>query len=919
MTQKVLIFVAIAGIVTAFAANRPERRPGNLTPIQLISALGVWALTLANASAMAIAIRDGSLFLFCTVALTLATALILFVHDDVTEISDRQMPGPVKVVIDDVRQLLGEAPRLGMDILDAVVVTGNCPGIGVSVPQQGRVVVRLRWDVVQWLERHQQAGGAGASVVASFARFTVLHELAHVLNGDHRTFRFVRSVLIAHLFWCAALLAACSRSVIDREASATPLVVATSIVVMFGAQSLVARRFISERERLADWRAMQTLDPADAARLLERGGRRRATTNPTELEKLMIDLKAQAPADGSRGPFTRLMLFVWPEGDAVHRRAEMAADRAAGEPQAVRWAALMGMQSGLLSMSLMQAAMCASAPWIGWGRVVPEPVIMAVALWISGPAVTFCASWVDPGRMSVRAPQRRGLRTLVGTVFFCTFATSVVVLRLFHIHLEAAVLPPLHFALLLLLAAAVVILCTWMTGVLGSRDGGGELRHAPRSPWVQMYPVLAGLVLVLVPLSIAVTYWLAIGSFRSGHWFALSSLSFSAFTVSTAMARSTSAALRVIAPMALLDTPSPVYGFRIFWRDFYVDLSRVSLARAAAMSMAFQVVGIPFFVLILGLIVQQSRAVLSAEASYNVMFFGSFAAMMLIVIIPDRYGAFGDPSLRLADANRIKLFEKLLAAIHVVNPRTAERLKNVLSQWLRNDRLVHVLLPDARSLWMLEPLLILVRLARATGETALLPRWRDPIERSLRQVVSNAAVAVAAGQPPSLHWTALAVTIIDEMGLHQTFPFERMLDRIETLLGERLTHGMDNLVADIVLATRLLRRCGRTGPEAQSIHRFARSASIVSRPLLRQSLAELCELAELTGDEEFRVKLRPIVRSRAWEVLQLNPRKDVLLLLDCCLALARLGEPEPHEGAAALVVDELANRMAGELTMVVNR
>ena len=96
----------------------------------------------------------------------------------------------------------------------------------------------------------------------------------------------------------------------------------------------------------------------------------------------------------------------------------------------------------------------------------------------------------------------------------------------------------------------------------------------------------------------------------------------------------------------------------------------------------------------------------------------------------------------------------------------------------------------------LAPLLILLRLARVTGEDAALERWRGRIERALRQIVSDDAVAVAPRQPPSMHWTVVAATIIGEAELRDAFPFERMLDRIETLLDRRLERGTTNLVAD---------------------------------------------------------------------------------------------------------------------------
>jgi hypothetical protein len=86
---------------------------------------------------------------------------------------------------------------------------------------------------------------------------------------------------------------------------------------------------------------------------------------------------------------------------------------------------------------------------------------------------------------------------------------------------------------------------------------------------------------------------------------------------------------------------------------------------------------------------------------------------------------------------------------------------------------------------------------------------------------------------------------------------------------------------------------------------------------LRQSLAELCELADLTADAELRERLAPIVRSRSWEGLQLNPRKDVLLVLDCYLAAACLGELDARQQAAGVLIGELAARVSGELMAVV--
>lgn len=919
MLPAAVFVVVIVGIIVAIIRDRPERKPGNLTPVQLISALGAWALILANASALGIAIRDGSVLLLCTSAAAFAIALVAFVRGGAAGIvADRETPESVKLVVDDLEQLLGGAPRLGIAALEAVVVGGSSPGIGVAVLQKGRVIVRVRHDVARWLERHQQAGGARAEVVASFARFTVLHELAHVLNGDHRTFRFVRSVLIAHLVWLPGAVAAAASLAGPGTAPGPPLAVALSLLLLLVVQSLVARRFIAERERLADWRAMQTLPPADAARLLERRGRRRGVSNPTELEKLMTDLKVQAPPRRAAGLLSRLIALAWPEGDDIHVRCErVGGHRAGGAPRPVLWAALMGMQCGALSMSVALAIMLAAPAWIDPRPDVSSMSILAIMTLVGAPAVIFCELRIDPARMTVRKVTHASRRIVVGVVFYLAFTASALTLYRFQVRLDVASLPADPFFYVTLIAmAAVVGVGVWISAAYGVSDGGGELRATPRASWVQVFPLLAGMVLVLVPLSAAASQWLGTGSLLTLGWVPLMLMSFAGFVASTGMARSTIPALRAIAPMALLDTPPPVYGFRVFWRDYYVDLSRTTLARGVAAAVAVQLVAMPFFVVGAALLMHALRAVLRAETALAAAFFGAIGVMALILVIPDRYRGYSGPSARLLDTGWLRIFEALLAAARTASPAAADRLRASLGRWLRNERFPDAVLPELWSVWPLAPLLSLVRLARATGEHAVLERWRGRIEQSIRQVVSGEAVALAPREPPSMHWTTLAVTIVDEADLRDAFPFERLLDRIETLLDERLEHGTTNLLTDVVAACRLLRRHGRAGPEPERIREFVRSSSLVSRPVLRQSLAELCELAELTGDAELRERLGPVVRSRSWEGMQLNPRKDVLLVLDCYLAAVCLGEMDERQEAAGLVIAELAERVSGELIAV---
>ena len=80
---------------------------------------------------------------------------------------------------------------------------------------------------------------------------------------------------------------------------------------------------------------------------------------------------------------------------------------------------------------------------------------------------------------------------------------------------------------------------------------------------------------------------------------------------------------------------------------------------------------------------------------------------------------------------------------------------------------------------------------------------------------------------------------------------------------------------------------------------------------------DLCDLAKLLGDATEIERLAPIVRSRMWEILQLNPRKEVVALLDCYLATVRIGEGDsPLASAAAVIITEIAACTADELMNV---
>ena len=903
-----VIIPVIFATFVAIIADRPEKRPGNLAPIQLITALGAWALIVVNSVIAAVASASGSAALAVAPVATILSAAVLFTRGGGGEHAARSLPDSVDAVIGEIRDLLGGASRLWLNEIDAVL-TGNGPSIGVTVPSRGRVVVRIHESLVPWIERHRRRRIA---TIESFIRFAVLHELGHILNGDHRTYRFARSVLIAHLWWLVSLITI----PLAGKSAMTIVFAAMFVTLLVTVQSLMARRFIAERERLADWRAVQSLSMEDASRLLRRSGvALGGGPAPTELEKLMIDLKtASDPRSRSSYP-GRVIRVLWPEGDEIQQRAEaMAGDRAGAPARPVRWAGLIGFQCGVLATSVAMGIFLV-AGWVQndmdlWTLMIPM-------MWIGGPAAAYCVIRTDPARMSVRGGSHRRNKVESSVTFAVAFVLGVVatdglaqLLRITN-WVSGSVM-----TVAIVMTTFVIGGCAWIAGVIVGGSGGGDLRVAPREGRVRVAPLLIALAIVLIPLNVAVSSWLGLGGLFGGAWIAILFCSFGAYTLCTGMVTSTNPFLRAVAPVGILGTPAPVFGFRFFWRDLFLDITRTSMVRAGAIVLASHTAVLLAFVVAFALAMRAVVRVADFSTTFVAFFFLGFALFSLVILIPDRSTNIPGDVVRLIDPSRLKLFLALLESARQADPNAGERIRKALALWLPSDRpAMSLLLPDRRSLWMLSPLLSFVRLAQSAGAVEIIERTRGRIETALKDIVTDDAVSVAPGEPPSLFYSTLAATVVDEAGLADRFPFERLVDRIASMLAEQLSGENVNVIADVVAAAGLLKLHGRPVPDTATISRFVRRSTLMSKPVRDQSLVELCQLTDLLGDMQERERLSPIVRSRLWEILQLNPRKEVLALLDCYLAAVRIGERESTlVSAASATIAEIATRTADELT-----
>jgi hypothetical protein len=871
----ILFFAGMAVTIIPIMADRARHRPGNVAPIQLISTIGTWALLLLDAS-----IGDDSLIIACASFATLLTTIVLFLRDDVRVVSG-QAPEAIDAMLREIQQILGGAHRTGIASVTAVIVAGSDPFIGVSAPRHGHIVFRVREDLLPWLERHRGPGGAGDAAAGSLLRFTFLHELGHILNGDHLTYRFVRSVLVAHLWW---LLAAAIGCVTSRGVLITSLCLAPP----FLAQRFLARRFLAEREEDADLRAMQTLDPADASLLTKR-----KRSGPTLLEQLMTDLKIQGPlARPAIRPLSKLIRWVWPEAGRIHERSELVADAHGGRSaQPNRWAAYMGVQCGLLSVAILAAFDT---------TLSVAMILMAV---ICSIAATDCGMRVDPARVRLDHVTTAPARRTVGAIFYLSFSASALLLYLLPAFSGNLSYP--LFALAVAASAPQVLLGSFAAAARaegGPEDAARALRH----------PVLRAAPSILISLAIiAGCSLLAVWCFGVA-WPGPAILTFTAVTTSIVSNRSTSAAVRAIAPIAMLDSPGNIYAIRIFWRELYFDRAVTSDLRIGIIGLSTYAAIALFFACGSALAAKAVSIVAGEEAVFGILVLMSAVLAGLLSRIPTR----DRTTVHLSDLEHVQMFESLLTAVREAG-LPAAKLTDALARWLRSDAgLPHAVLPEPRAIWKLESLLPLIRMARAVDEEETLARWRDPIAHALRRIISGGAVSLKRSQP-SLAYSVLAALVVEDAGLASRIPMEPMLDSIADQLEQWLNGRTRGSAGPVASACRLLAAHGRPQPAAERIRMRSLFAveSLLTRPIVRKAVGDLAAYTVLLEDSAVQARLAGIVRSRLWESLQLNPGNDVPLLLDCYLTAISLGEKDsPHLAAAKSAIGEIAERMADELT-----
>jgi hypothetical protein len=919
LQEPLALMVAVTTMAFAIVPtmmDRSRHRPGNFAPIQLISAVGAWALLLIDEALLVSSFRERSPIVACASLATLLATLWQFLRRDNGRVVNDQAPETIEALLRDIEQILGGAKRVGIESVEAVIVDTG-PFIGVSVSRRGHVVVRVRQELMAWLARHRRAGGAGSAAVESLLRFTVLHELGHVLNGDHLTYRFVRSVLLAHLCWIPAAVGAAALLPWGVLAARTALATTLCLPLPFLGQCVLARRFLAEREEVADLRATQTLDPSDAALLGARSGLQTDRPNPTLLEKLLLDLNVQSPVTRRASWLSKAVRWIWPEGGQIHERCELLALGSGGRmPRPNQWAAFMGMQCALLCVSLLACAAAAFSSLPSWRPGIALRVAVILMAVTCSMAACYCGMRVDPARMRLGDLLDVPSRWTVGAVFYLSFST--VALMLYFLPAFSGVSAVLSFPLfsLCLGMSAGQAIYGVVIAVSHAGDNPENATISVRHPMWQTMPMLLMHLSIVICCSTAATWCFGLTGAGIGAWIGITLVAWAGATTSFFFGLSTNAAIRAIPPFTWPESPGKVFAIRIFWRESFFDRHATSQRFIVFIGFSTYAGSALLFACVAAFIARLISRMATNDVIFNMLLLMAGALIGLTQLVPQR----SDKTAHLAHLEHLRMLESLLTAVRAARMPVAEELSSALARWLNGDGDVpSAVLPEPRAIGKLESLLLLVRIAQAVGEDKLLARWRPAVADALRHVVIDGAVFVSRSRP-SLAYSALAAQVIEEADLAAEIPLEPILDSLAERLDLYLNGGEDASAEAVASACRLLGAHGRPHPAVE----WMRMQSVIAAAeyqltysMIRGRLRELVAYIALMENTAVRNRLMSIARSRMWETLQLNPWNDVPLLLDCYLAAVSLGESDASRlSPAEAAIRDVATRIADDLMKI---
>jgi hypothetical protein len=733
--------------------------------------------------------------------------------------------------------------------------------------------IRVGEGLPDKLQRFSNHFSGGPRRVRTLIRFMLLHELGHLLNGDHLAYQFARAVLLAQLWVLAPVLVLQPLAVVTAIRGARPeelaaiggmglLLGATTMTVFF--QRIIATRFASARERLADWRATVTLASAERTRLLHV-----PLDDSSFLEKALSALRPRPMSP----ILAALLTLAWPQSERIDARVrQLIAGHSKGRHEPLLWSGLAGANVG----TLVVLAISLAGPLAGaWGKDAAQAAVVGIAVVLATlPAAILVgrADPTDPFSNESTSWERR-----IVTTCGYLLAHVVVVIAGYFVLLAVPPLSPLQYTTAGTVILVVTLLVAVSAFIVGTMvDFGPAALHRRGELQMQAIPFVLGLV-AFIPLSRLLSQVIAVEL-----EYPLSALflpGLTVFFIGCFAMQSKYALVRRLSPLGA-DRISDFVRVRVLAADLMADSNDI---RRRPLFIRLTLIWTSQFAI--GLIIVTVTAVLFSIVApgrgVTMTLSLGFATFLSLPFWPTKTKKKSTAPTRI-DNNMDALLALFQSRCTGPLKQLLDRLKPSIAGDLRNTSLRS---PDGQpDVDDLRRAARRMELAKAIGAADITAAWIADARDILRRHVADGVVRAWRGGPPSAYWTAWAARLAAAAG-------DAATARSLAHSAAQLLPARCNNVQGILVAATVARLTDEPPPAL-------RSANL--RQLLRStdSLSDVAAIASSIGSDGIAL-LRQTVRSRLWTTLHANSRRQLLVVLDILDAGKQLGEGETPLWSAA--------------------
>jgi Zn-dependent protease with chaperone function len=870
-----VFFIGLVCIVAAIGITGfPRRQPDTLAPIQLITLTGVAALMLLHVAAAVAttywwmtlprgAVAGFALLYLIATTFGAVTACVILLRSRLRP--RRAPPAAVDAWLRTEADTLEQIARGGHGIEEVVLYGGSADGTEIeAIRTSNGAAVRVGSRLPETLARFSRHPAGGPRRVRTLIRFILLHELGHLLNGDHLAYHVARATLLAQLWYLLPLTGlqpllamsvtrGASREELAAIGSMGFLLLATAIMVFF--QRLVATRFAAARERLADWRATVTLTAEDRKHLL-----RALPDDSPFLEKALTALAVRPKASS----WTGLLTLTWPPAESIASRvAQLTSGQSKGRHEPYSWSALAAVNVAALVVLVTSLA----APLVSaWGKSAAQQVALTIAVVLAAVPAAILVGRAE--RTELVTPVQSPMDLRIGTA-----GVYVIVQALGAIagYLVVRTVPPLSPRQFTTAGTVIVMVTLVVAGVAflaGTMiDLGLTVLRQSGEVTIKVIPFLLGLS-AFYPFSVLLEH--ALGSQESWRG-GLLLPTFAVSILGTVALQSRHAFLRRVSPLGM-HGGSSIMRVRLLMTDVLADLEDIErrrlFCRLTLMLMAQTVMAFLFVAAVVVLLSGDSPDQ-AAAATFTLGFF----VMCAVAVWPKKKSA---PPTRI-DRNIDLLLALFESGGEGPHGPLLERLKPSVANDLRNTPLRDA--DGTEDIGNLRRAAQRLELANAVGATDLSAEWRAVAADLLRAHAFDGVARAWPGAPPSAYWTAWAARLASAAGDAAT------ARSLAHTAARHLPPHCINARAIQVAATVARLTGAQATPFAlrsTDMHRLLRSTDSVS---------DLAAISPVLGSDDVEL-LRQVVRSRLWTTLHGNPRRQLLVILDAVNAGRQLGEGE---------------------------